>query len=115
MTREPNGGMYPPGEQPVEEHSFDELAKGLAEGTISRRRALKWVGAAVLAAAVPPLFPTQAVALSRRQRRKVVGKGARYAARGNATKFAVRQGASAWMAAASVPRARLSVTRHAST
>jgi hypothetical protein len=32
----------------TEEHSFDELARGMAEGTISRSRALKLVGAALL-------------------------------------------------------------------
>jgi hypothetical protein len=30
------------------EHSFDELARGVADGTLSRSRALKAVGAAVL-------------------------------------------------------------------
>jgi hypothetical protein len=31
----------------TEEHSFDELARGLASGTVSRRRALKLVGLAI--------------------------------------------------------------------
>src|SRR5215210_1447965 len=30
------------------ERSFDALAKGLAEGTVSRRGALRWIGAAIL-------------------------------------------------------------------
>jgi Stigma-specific protein, Stig1 len=70
MAREPSKDVHPPWEEPIEGHSFDELARGLASGTISRGRALKWVGAAFLAAAVPPLFPAQAVALTRRQRRR---------------------------------------------
>jgi hypothetical protein len=38
-------------------NSFDELARGLAEGTISRRRALKMVGGAILGAGTLALFP----------------------------------------------------------
>jgi hypothetical protein len=34
----------------AEEYSFDELAKGVASGTISRSRVLKFAGAALLAA-----------------------------------------------------------------
>jgi hypothetical protein len=40
----------------TEEHSFDELAKGLANRTISRREAFKWFGAAIagtLLASIP--------------------------------------------------------------
>ena len=36
----------------TEEYSFDELARGLASGTLSRRRALKLVGAAFLGGAL---------------------------------------------------------------
>jgi hypothetical protein len=32
----------------TEEHSFDVLARSLADGTLSRQRALKLVGAAIL-------------------------------------------------------------------
>jgi hypothetical protein len=35
-------------EDVTEEHSFDELAKGLASGIVSRRQALKLVGGALL-------------------------------------------------------------------
>jgi hypothetical protein len=48
----------------TEEHSFDELARGLASGSVSRRKALRLMGAALLgstlasipgvALAVPP-------------------------------------------------------------
>ena len=51
-----------------EEHFFDDLARGLDEGTISRRRALKLAGGALLGAVVPSLFPREAEALSPRKR-----------------------------------------------
>lgn len=35
-------------EEMAEEHSFDILAKGLADGSVSRGKALKWMGAAVI-------------------------------------------------------------------
>jgi len=44
-------------EDTTEELSFDVLAKGLASGTISRRRALKLVGAAILGGGVLTLLP----------------------------------------------------------
>ncbi len=44
-------------EDTKEEFSFDELAKGLASGKISRGRALKLVGAAVLGGGVLTLLP----------------------------------------------------------
>ena len=34
--------------KPVAEHSFDELAKGLADGSVSRRQALRWIGGALV-------------------------------------------------------------------
>ncbi len=36
------------GQNPRREHSFDDLARGLASGTVSRRHALKLVGGALL-------------------------------------------------------------------
>ena len=54
----------------TEGHSFDDLARGLATGTISRGQALKLVGSTVLDAALMPLFPDTAQALTRSQRRK---------------------------------------------
>jgi hypothetical protein len=44
------------------EASFDELAKGLASGTITRVQALKLAGAAILGAALASLFPGLAFA-----------------------------------------------------
>lgn len=52
------------------EHSFDSLSKEMADSTISRGRALKLVGAAIVGGAVAGLFPGTAEA--RRQRRTVV-------------------------------------------
>lgn len=54
----------------AEEHSFDELAKELARRTVSRRRALKLVGAALLGGVFSFLaLPGVAVAKKRRRRR----------------------------------------------
>src|SRR5215210_5948329 len=45
------------------ENSFDELAKGLAVGTITRVQVLKLAGSAILSAMLNPLFfPSQALA-----------------------------------------------------
>ena len=49
----------------TEEYSFDELAKGMAEGTLSRRRALKTVAGAILGGSLLASFlvkPTPAKA-----------------------------------------------------
>ena len=51
------------------EQFFDDLAKGLDEGTISRGRALKLAGGALLAVVVPTLFPREAEALNKAKRR----------------------------------------------
>jgi hypothetical protein len=51
------------------EQFFDDLARGLDEGTISRGRALKLAGGALLGAVVPSLFPREAEAISRARRR----------------------------------------------
>jgi hypothetical protein len=40
----------------TEKDSFDELAKGLASGTVTRIQALKLVGSAILSAVLLPLF-----------------------------------------------------------
>ena len=54
---------------------FDDLATGLADGSISRRQALKGIGAGALAFAIGPLFPEQAEALTRAQRRRCRQRG----------------------------------------
>ena len=55
---------------------FDELARGLGEGAISRRQALKWAGYGVLGAALSGTgFADTAEALTRRQRRRCRRKG----------------------------------------
>ena len=42
-----------PGQGPRHSHSFDELARGLASGGLSRRRALKLFAGAVVGALIP--------------------------------------------------------------
>ena len=44
------------------ERSFDELARGLASGGVSRREALKWLGAALLGGAALAFTPKVAEA-----------------------------------------------------
>jgi hypothetical protein len=38
--------------EPTGEHSLDELARGLASGSLSRGKALRWMGGALLGAAL---------------------------------------------------------------
>lgn len=45
-------------------HSFDELAKGLASGTVTRGQAMKLVGAAILGTTLTSLFTRRASAQS---------------------------------------------------
>jgi hypothetical protein len=55
---------------------FDDLARGLADGTISRRQALKWAGAGIVGAVLATAgFAEPAEALTRRQRRRCRDKG----------------------------------------
>jgi hypothetical protein len=54
---------------------FDDLAKGLDDGTITRRQALRLVGGAALGAALMPILPKQAEALTRKARRRCRRKG----------------------------------------
>jgi hypothetical protein len=66
------------------ERSFDELARALAENSISRRQALKWAGYGVLGAALSSIgFAATAEALTRRQRRGCRRKGGTPLERGN--------------------------------
>src|SRR5919202_1550052 len=58
------------------EQFFDDLARGLDDGTISRRRALQLFGTAALGAALMPLMPEQAEALTRTARRRCRHQGA---------------------------------------
>lgn len=46
----------------MEEHSFDELAKGIADDTPSRGQVLKFLGAAVLGSLLSSVLPGVAVA-----------------------------------------------------
>lgn len=49
----------------TEGDSFDEVARGLASGAVSRGRALKLIGTAILGAALVPFLPDVAEAASR--------------------------------------------------
>jgi hypothetical protein len=72
VTEDDEFGAKSPEQRSVEgEHDFDELAKGLARGTISRGRALKLVGAVVPTF----LFAEPVLALTRRQRRRCRAQG----------------------------------------
>jgi hypothetical protein len=59
----------------TEERSFDELAKGLSNGTLSRGKALKLLGATLFSGVLMPLFPEQAQALTNTQRRRCTRQG----------------------------------------
>jgi hypothetical protein len=54
----------------MEEHSFESLAKEMADGTVSRGRALKLVGGAVLGAFGLAALPTLAQAKKRKKKKK---------------------------------------------
>jgi hypothetical protein len=56
---------------PLEEPSFDELAKGRADGAMSRDRALKLVGVFLLGTGLTGLFPDLARAKRRHHRHRV--------------------------------------------
>lgn len=63
-------GDWLPQEQ-TGEYTFDELSRGLADGTLSRSRALKLAGAAILAGAFGFLaLPDEADAKKRRRKKK---------------------------------------------
>jgi hypothetical protein len=54
MTPEEHNGGQSPSESPTKvDHSFDDLARALAEGSISRRRALKLFAGSAIAALIP--------------------------------------------------------------
>src|SRR5918998_5286937 len=55
---------------------FDDLARGLAESTISRRQAMKWLGVGLVSVTLGTLgFEEKAYALTKRQRRRCRNKG----------------------------------------
>ena len=71
------------GKSTMGEQFLDDLARGLDDGTISRRRALKLVGGAALGAALMPILPKKAEALTRRFRRRCRSLGGAPLAEGN--------------------------------
>jgi hypothetical protein len=50
-----NGGRSPRGVPTRADHPLDSLARGLASGTVSRRKALRWMGGALVGAALASL------------------------------------------------------------
>jgi hypothetical protein len=52
LSRVPPFGMGAPMSQETANHSFDELARGLANGTLSRGKAIRLMGSALLGAAL---------------------------------------------------------------
>ena len=71
--RNENGEVRPSWEEP-EEYSFDDLARGLASGSLSRGRALKLAGAGILGAALG-VFSLQNDAEAKKRRRRGGGGG----------------------------------------
>jgi hypothetical protein len=70
MKRDEDGELRPP-QWELEESSFEELSAELTEGTITRARAIKLAGAALLSASgLMMLFQSPAEAGRRRKRRK---------------------------------------------
>lgn len=57
-------------EAPTEGHSFDELAKGIVNSTLSRGQVFKLVGAAVLGSALSSALPGVAVAKKKKKKHK---------------------------------------------
>ncbi len=70
-----NGGRPPQGAPTGVDRSLDSVARGLADGSVSRRKALRLLGAALIGAALMPLFPEEAQALTNRQRRRCIRRG----------------------------------------
>lgn len=68
--RDDNEEVRPALDGVVEEYSFDELAKGLADGALSRGQALKLIGGAILGAVLAvPFWPKDAEARHSRKKR----------------------------------------------
>jgi hypothetical protein len=63
------GGEIRPSREELEGGSFDDLAAELADGTITRARAIKLAGAALFGGALTLLWPGEADARKRRRRR----------------------------------------------
>ena len=74
-----------------EAHSFDELAKGLANGTLSRGRALKLLGASFVSTLLLPFAPSVAMAANPKCPSGGPGCSARCKNTGGGTCFCVKQ------------------------
>jgi hypothetical protein len=72
---------------------FDELARGLAENSISRRQAIRWAGYSVAGAALSSLgFAESAEALTRRQRRRCRRSGGIVCGETRSEEYCCREG-----------------------
>ncbi len=69
MKRDEGGELRPP-QWELEESSFDDLAVGLTDVTITRSRAIKLAGAALAGSALTLLWPAEADARRRRKKRR---------------------------------------------
>jgi hypothetical protein len=76
MTTEDRRPHHNPEVITQEEHSFDELARGLADGTVSRERALRLVGGALLGSLLGFPFLGEAWGQSNSVNQNVGGGGA---------------------------------------
>jgi hypothetical protein len=70
LMKRDEGGENRPSREELEGMSFDDLTAGLADGTITRSRAIKLAGAALLGGALTVLWPGEADAANRRRRRR---------------------------------------------
>jgi hypothetical protein len=69
MGSTPNIVGSPANERSSDEHSFDQLAKGIANGAVTRRRALKVAGASLLGSTFLELIPGVANARKRKKKK----------------------------------------------
>jgi len=70
LMKRDEGGQIRPSRKELEGGTFDDLATELADGTITRARAIKLAGAALFGGALTLLWPGEADARKRRRRRK---------------------------------------------
>jgi hypothetical protein len=70
LMKRDEGGEIRPSREELEGMSFDDLSAWLVDGTITRSRAIKLAGAALLGGALTVLWPGEADAANRRRRRR---------------------------------------------
>jgi hypothetical protein len=77
----PFGERIVPMAEELREHSFDELARELASGTLSLRKALKVMGAALFGGALTATIPGVAFAAPKKKRPKSRRRSSRRASK----------------------------------